>query len=173
MGYYDPPDSELPTEEVWYENPGLELTGVLQILALKDDNLEEVVKENLAPTFVIPLYGRYEIVLEKYDVWIDERKTQVVEEYPDGRVLYQCEATFYCWAQEFDYDCSLDPIYHETDPDGEINELLVSRNPNGGPPYFLPKQFKNGQDIIDSKCKFIKVLSLTFVKSSFRGDYEP
>ena len=171
MGYYDPPDAELPTKEFPYENPGLELTAVLQILALKDDNLEELVKENLAP-FEFSLDRRTSLNLIEYEVWVDERKTQVVEEYPDGRILYQCQATLYCWCEPFDYDCSLDPIYHEADPDGEIEYLLLDRNPNKGYPYFIPKQFKNGQDIIDPKCKFIKVLSLAYAKGTFSGNYD-
>ena len=66
MGWYDPPD-DLPTERVYFEYAGLELDAVLQILAFKDDNLEELVNENLVEEFSIDFTDLYDLEAGIYE----------------------------------------------------------------------------------------------------------
>lgn len=161
MGWYDPPD-DLPTERVYFEYAGLELDAVLQILAFKDDNLEELVNENLVEEFSIDFTDLYDL-----EAGIYEDSIQVIQEYPDGKVLYQCDATIHAACADFEWDCTVN-VFRETDPNGEIEDTLVPYNYKAK--RSEPTEF-DGQDIIDPKCKFIKVPKLVYVPGSFDKDY--
>ena len=158
MGWYDPPDDIVKTKEATIWESEFSVIANMQVLATKEDDLDQLITENLAEKFDAGWFNIYDM-----EASVEDKKE--IEEYPDGRVLYQCEVVIWATCYDFEWECPLsyedgEPEFDYSEVDYEVNNEYTNNDGTG-------ISFDNAQDIVDPKCKFMKVLSLTYNEDSY------